>query len=172
MGTMYHAPTLAENAGLPDRSFRRAPSRARTRRQDPHTPGESPALQGKAALTDRNSFNAKSLRRGLLGKGLGAGLGELEADEPVAGHAAAIGFGRGKGPAAGGLQSEVGEILARAGGIEFGKGDVAAGLDVDVHSDAHFALNRAARFFGDVGQDLVEDFAVSGSDGGGFRGVG
>src|SRR4029077_13038139 len=84
----------------------------------------------------------------------------------------AIGFGSGEGPAAGGLGSEIGEILARARGIEFGLRDVAAGLDVDTDGNADFTLNRPARFFGDVRQYLVEDFAVSGSDGGGFRGVG
>ncbi len=44
------------------------------------------------------------LRRGLAGKGLGAGLGEFEADEPVAGGAVAVHFGGGEFPAAGSLQ--------------------------------------------------------------------
>ena len=99
---------------------------------------------------------------------MGAGLGEFEADEPVAGGAVAVQFGGGEFPAAGSFQSEIGEIPARAGGIEFGLGDVSSGLDVDADGNANFALDGAASFFRDVGQDLVQDFSVRGRGGGGF----
>ena len=123
-------------------------------------------------LADQTRFNAELLGRGLAGEGLGAGLGEFEADEPIAGDAVTVHFGGGEFPAAGRLQSEIGEIFARAGGIEFGLGDVSAGLDVGADRDAHFALNSAASSIGDVGQNLVEDFPVRGRDGGGFGRVG
>ena len=87
------------------------------------------------------------LRRGLAGEGLGGGGGEFKADEPIAGEAVAVEFGRGEFPAAGGLEGEIGEILAGAGGIEFGLGDVASGFDVDADSNANFALNGGAGFF-------------------------
>ena len=86
---------------------------------------------------------------------MGAGLGKFEADEPVAGDAAAVHFRCGKFPAAGGLESEIGEILARAGRIEFGLGNISRGLNVDADADAHFALNGTASSVGDVGQYLL-----------------
>ena len=103
---------------------------------------------------------------------MGGGRGEFEADEPVAGGAVAVHFGSGEFPTAGGLQSEIGEILARAGGFEFGLGDISRGLDVNVDSHANFAMDGATSLFGDVGQDLVEDFAASGRGIGGLGRVG
>ena len=99
---------------------------------------------------------------------MGAGLGKLKTDEPVARDAVAIRFRRGELPAADGLQREIGEILARAGGIEFGLRNISSGLDVDADSNANFALNRVASFFGNVGQDLVQDFAARERGGGRF----
>ena len=64
--------------------------------------------------------NATLLWGGLFGEGFDAGRGELEADLPFAGNAAAGHFGRSEFPAAHGLQSEVREIFAGAGIIEFG----------------------------------------------------
>ena len=119
-------------------------------------------------LPERTRSIVERLGRGLAGKGLRAGLREFEADEPVAGDAAAIHFRCGEFPAAGGLDSEIGEIFARAGRIEFGLGDISSGLDVDADGDAHFAMNGAASFVGDVGQDLFQDFSVRGRGGGGF----
>ena len=101
-----------------------------------------------------------------------AGLGKFEADEPVARGAVAIHFRCGEFPAAGSLESEIGEILARAGGIQVGLGDISARLDVDADADAHFAMNGAASFVGDIGQDLFQDFTVRGRGGGGFGRVG
>ena len=98
----------------------------------------------------------------MFGEGLGGRLGEFEADEPVAGGAVALEFGGGEFPAAGGLEGEVGEISAGAGGIEFGGGDGSSGFDVDVDGDADFSLDGGAGFFRDVGQDLIEDFSTAG----------
>ena len=81
---------------------------------------------------------------------MGAGLGKFEADEPFARDAMAIRFRCGECPPACGLQREIGEILARAGRIEFGLGNTSSGLDMDADSDANFALNRVASFFGNV----------------------
>ena len=93
---------------------------------------------------------------------------ETLASELRVADAAAIHFRCGEFPAAGGLDSEIGEIFARAGRIEFGLGDISSGLDVDADGDAHFAMNGAASFVGDVGQDLFQDFSVRGRGGGGF----
>ena len=103
---------------------------------------------------------------------MGAGLGEFEANEPVAGDAAAVHLGSGECPSAGGLQSEIGEILARAGGIEVGLGDISRGLDVNVDCHANFAVDGGASLFRDVGQDLVQDFAAGGRGGRGLGRVG
>ena len=111
---------------------------------------EELALPGKAKL-----------RGDLFGEGLDAGRGELEADLPFAGGAAAQYFRRIEFPAAHGFQSDVGEILARAGIGEIGFGDVAGSVDVGQDADAHFAGNRGEGFVGDVGQDLVEHFAMT-----------
>ena len=119
-------------------------------------------------LTERTRSIVERLGRGLAGKGLCAGLGKFEVDEPVARGAVAIHFRCGEFPAAGGLESEIGEILAWAGGIQVGLGDISAGLDVDADADAHFAMNGAASFVGDIGQDLFQDFSVRGRSGGGF----
>jgi hypothetical protein len=108
------------------------------------------------------SVGSPILRRGLPGEGLCAGLGEFEADEPVAGGAVAVEFGGGEFPTAGGLDGEVSEIFAGARSIELGGGDVARGLDVNADGDADFALDSGAGFVGDVGQNLIEDFPMSG----------
>ena len=97
----------------------------------------------------------KTLRRVLPGKGQGSGLGKFEADEPVTGDAVTIHFRRGECPPASSLHREIGEILARTGGIEFGLRNISSGLDMDADGDTNFALNRVASFFGNVGQDLV-----------------
>ena len=87
----------------------------------------------------------------MAGKGLGAGLGKFEADEPFAGDAVAVYFRCGEFPAACRLQSKIGEILARAGRIEFGLGDISSGLDVHADRHANFAVNGATSFFRGVG---------------------
>src|SRR5216684_1152075 len=112
------------------------------------------------------------LGRGLPGKGLRAGLGKFEADEPGAGDAVAIHFGCGEFPAAGGLESEVGEIFARPGGLEIGLGDVPGGPEVDADCHANFAVNGVASFVGHLGQNLVKDFTTRGRGGRGFWRVG
>ncbi len=58
------------------------------------------------------------------------------------------------------MQGEVGEILAGAGRIERGIGDVAGGIDVNADGDADHAMNGGEGFLGDVGQNLVEDFTA------------
>ena len=126
----------------------------------------------RSVLTDRIRLIAEILGRGLPGKGLGAGLGKFEADEPVAGDAVAVHFRRSEFPPAGGLESEIGEIFARAGRIQFGLGDISSGLDVDADRHANFAVNGAASFFGDVGQHLFQDLPARGRGGGGFWRVG
>ena len=99
-------------------------------------------------------------------------MGEFEADEPFAGDAVAIYFRCGEFPAACGLESEIGEIFARAGRIEFGLGDISSGLDVGADRHANFAVNGGASFVGHVGQNLVKDFTTRGRGGGRFWGVG
>ena len=96
----------------------------------------------------------------------------MEADEPVAGDAVAVHFGRGKFPPTSGFQGEIGEILARAGGIEFCLGDVSCPLDVGADGDAHFTTDGAASFVGHLGQNLVQDLTTRGKGGGRFWGVG
>lgn len=131
------------------------------------------SLQAVGQRSDgSNRFTAEILGRGLAGKDLRAGLGKFEADEPVAGDAVAIHFRCREFPATGGLESQIGEILARPGGIEFGLGDISRRLDVDADRHADFAVNGAASFVGDVGQDLFQDFTVRGRGGGGFGRVG
>ena len=86
----------------------------------------------------------------------------MEADEPFAGSAVAADFGGGELPPAGGLQGEVGEILAWAGRIERGIGNVAGGIDVNADGDANDSVDGAEGFLGGVGQNLVEDFTARG----------
>lgn len=96
-----------------------------------------------------------------MGEGFYAGGGELEADEPLAGNAAAVCFGGVEFPAAHGFQREVREVLAGAGILEIGGGDVAGSVDVGQHGDAYFAGNGGQSFFGGVRQNLVQHFAFS-----------
>ena len=72
---------------------------------------------------------------------MGAGLGKLEADEPVARDAVAIHLRCGECPPACGLQREIGKILARTRRIELGLRNISSGLDMDSDSDAYFTLN-------------------------------
>jgi hypothetical protein len=65
-------------------------------------------------------------------------------------------------PAAGGLESQVGEILTGAGGIEQSFRNIARGVDVNADADAHDALNGGASLLGDLGQNLFEDFTALG----------
>jgi len=114
----------------------------------------------------------KALRRDLLREGFYAGGGELEADQPFAGDATGAHFGRSEFPAAEGFLRSVRKILAGSRILEFGRGNVACGIDVGAESHADFAGNRGQRFVGDVGQNLIEDFAFSGSGCGALGGVG
>ena len=86
----------------------------------------------------------------------------MEANEPFTGDTVAVDFGGGEFPAAGGLQGEIREIFAGAGPVEFGCGNVAGRVYVDVDADADGAVNGGASFIGDGGQNLVEDFTASG----------
>lgn len=86
----------------------------------------------------------------------------MEADEPFAGGAVAADFGGSELPTAGGLQGEIGEILAWAGRIERGIGDVAGGIDVNADGDANDSMNGGEGFRRGVGQNLVEDFTALG----------
>src|SRR6516165_9654683 len=61
-----------------------------------------------------------ALGRGFCREGFHAGRGELEADQPLTGNAAATDFGRGEFPAANGFQRGVREILAWTGILEVG----------------------------------------------------
>ena len=65
-------------------------------------------------------------------------------------------------PAAGGFESKVGKILTGAGRIERSLGDVARGIDVNPDADANDSLNGGEGFFGDVGQNLLEDLTARG----------
>ncbi len=69
-------------------------------------------------------------------------------------------LGRNKLPAAGGLLSEIGEILTGAGRIELRLRDVACGIDMNAHADADDSPNRCEGFRGDIGQDLLENFTA------------
>jgi len=124
--------------------------------------GEPAATKSERPPIGRLAFPGRAKLRGnLFGEGLDAGGGELEADLPFAGGAATGHFGGIEFPAAHGFQSDVGEILARAGIGEIGFGDVAGSVDVGQDADADFAGNRGKGFVGDVGQDLVEHFAMT-----------
>src|SRR2546427_12871893 len=81
-------------------------------------------------LTERTRSIVERLGRGLPGKDLRAGLREFEADEPVAGDAAAVHFRGGEFPAAGGLEGGVGRRFWRGGGNEIGVWGVFAQLGV------------------------------------------
>lgn len=80
---------------------------------------------GKRKRSFERSFQNKSEPSQRLGCGLFrycsyARLREFETDEPGARNAAAAGFGRSEFPAAGGLQRQIGEILAGAGRVQIG----------------------------------------------------
>lgn len=75
----------------------------------------------------------------------------MEADEPFAGDAVAVDFGRGEFPAAGGLQGEISEIFAGAGPVEFGFSNIAGRVYVNADRDADGAVNGGASFIGDGG---------------------
>jgi hypothetical protein len=108
------------------------------------------------------------LRCSLFRKCLDAGLRKLETDEPHAGNTAAVDFGRSEFPAAGGFQGQIGEILAGAGRIESGFGDVAGGINLNANTDANRTGDGGACFFRDVRQNLVKDFAARGRSRGGL----
>jgi len=87
----------------------------------------------------------------ILGGGLGrVGFGvewsELEADYPLGRDGVAVDLGGGKVPTMRGLQRLVGEISARAGGEEFGGGDVAGGVDMELDGNVNGAADGGARF--------------------------
>src|SRR5215472_3340151 len=83
-----------------------------------------------------------ALRRGFCREGFDAGRGELEADQPLTGNVAATDFGRGEFPTANGFQRRVREILTRTGILEVGVGNIAGGVNMSHHGDAHLAGNR------------------------------
>jgi hypothetical protein len=80
----------------------------------------------------------------LGGKGFGVGISEHEANEPFAGDAAAVDFGRSEDPVAGGFYGEVGEILAGAGGLVGEELMGFAGAGVAVRREAGEAAGAAA----------------------------
>ena len=86
----------------------------------------------------------------------------MEADEPFTGDAVAVGFRRGELPAACGFQGKISEILTGAGRIECCLGDISSGIDLHADADADNPLNGGEGFFGDVRQNLIENFAARG----------
>ncbi len=93
---------------------------------------------------------------------MGVGRSEHETNDPFAGDAPSVDFRRSENPAPDSFHGEVGEVFAGARRIQFGFGDIARGVHVSADADANTALNGGARFFGDVGQNLVENFAARG----------
>ena len=73
----------------------------------------------------------------------------------------AIDFGGREIPAVRGLQRLVSEVLAGAGGEEFGGGNIARGIDMELYGYADSAADGGEGARRNLGQDLIEHFALS-----------
>jgi hypothetical protein len=122
--------------------------------------------------------NRVALQRSYLRRRhLGALRRKFKPQPPFARHAFPVYFRRCEGPLSRSLQRKVGEELAWSWRIELGARYAAGRIDMHFHTDTHLAVNRGARLFGNVGQNLVEHFALRRTGDnrsclGGFRGGG
>jgi hypothetical protein len=86
-------------------------------------------------------------------------LCEVEAKEPFAGNVLGADLGGSEIPSASGLQGRVGKESAGRGS-HVGAGYAPARVDVNLNHDSHRAMNRASRFLGDFGQNLIQNLAL------------
>lgn len=105
--------------------------------------------------------NTECSRSSLRWSDLGVRLREHKAESPITRHALAIPLRRSKRPLSGALKSQIGEILARSGGIQLSIRYSPRWIHVHFDADAHPSANRIARFLRNVRQDLIQDLTFS-----------